>query len=183
VTVIVALQGDALLKHVDEYQELITRGEKTRTDAVLDAGYVYDNGKPRFTEYYSAVLNARGIVPALDSEVEDISYDALESDKQKLYDLVDKQFGEKWDHEEVLEFLDELEDIGIETVSDFDDAYYGKYDSEKEFAEEFCNEVESISPDSPYYFAIDWQRVWDHNLRYDFDTIEFDYDVFIFRNS
>jgi hypothetical protein len=30
--------------------------------------------------------------------------------------------------------------------------------------------------------AVDWQAVWDHNLRYDFNTIEFDGTVFFFFN-
>jgi hypothetical protein len=176
------LKGDALLKHQDEYAVLIQRGEKTRTDAVLDAGYAYDNGKPMYTQYYTELLNARGVTPATMTDVNDQAYEDLDSDAKALYDAVDKQFGKKWDHDDVMEFLEELNDIGIYTASDLEEAFYGVYDSEKEFAEEFCNEVESINSDSSYYFAIDWQRVWDHNLRYDFDSIEFDYSVFFFRN-
>jgi len=181
-TPVFMLKGDSLLDFVNEKMPLVNRGELTRTEMIKDAGYVYDNGKAQYVDFYTELLNAQGVVPVLDRDVEDATYTSLSSDKQDLYDEVDERFGEKWSQEEVLEFLDELEDIGIETKADFEDAFYGVYDSEKEFAEEFCNEVESINSDSSYYFAIDWQRVWDHSLRYDFDTIEFNYDTYFFRN-
>jgi hypothetical protein len=31
--------------------------------------------------------------------------------------------GEKWTHEETIEFMEELDDIGIATASEFEDAY------------------------------------------------------------
>lgn len=177
-TVPIMLTGQSLVDYVNSY-DLTSR---SRTEMIMDAGYVYDNGKAMYTEFYTALLRAKGVAPVLDSDVEEELYDELSRDTKALYDKVDEMLGEKWDHEEVMEFLHELDDIGITTVDQFDDFYFGVYDTEEEFAEEFCNQVDSINTDSPYYFAIDWQRVWDHSLRYDFDTIEFDRSVFFFRN-
>lgn len=173
------LTGQSLVDFVNGYD----LNAHTRTEMVLEAGYAYDNGKAMYTEFYTELLRAKGVTPVTDTDVVDNNYEDLDRDTQKLYDLVDKNHGEKWDHDEVMEFLDELSDIGIDTADQYESLFYGVYDTEKEFAEEFCNEVESINPDSAYYYAIDWQRVWDHNLSYDFDTIEFDYSVFFFRKG
>ena len=184
-TVPFMLTGDTLLKFVDERKDLIQRGELTRTEMILDAGYVYDNGKARYVDFYTELLNARGITPVLDSEVQDEEYEALSKEKQALYDMLDEEsYTEKWSHEEFMTFIDELSDNGIETVSDYEDAFYGyndEYHAERYFAEEFVNEIESIQ-DSIVYAAIDWQDVWDHQLRYDFSTIVMDGTTFFFRN-
>ena len=106
-----------------------------------------------------------------------------ESEKD-LYDAITEMLGEKWTHEETIEFMDELADIGIVTASEFEDAYYGyndEYHAERYFAEEFVNELEDLK-DSIVYAAIDWQDVWDHQLRYDFSTVETNNGTFFFRN-
>jgi hypothetical protein len=38
------LKGDALVEFVNEKMQLVNRNEMTRTEMILDAGYVYDNG-------------------------------------------------------------------------------------------------------------------------------------------
>jgi hypothetical protein len=38
------LKGDALIEFVSEKMQLVNRNEMTRTEMILDAGYVYDNG-------------------------------------------------------------------------------------------------------------------------------------------
>jgi catechol 2,3-dioxygenase-like lactoylglutathione lyase family enzyme len=184
-TVPFTLTGQSLINYVDERKELIARGELSRTEMIKDAGYVYDNGKARYVDFYTELLNARGVTPVTNRDVEDNEYDALNEDEKALYDYLDEQsFTEKWDHEEFIEFLVELKDNGIETVSSFEDAFYSyndEYWAERHFAEEFVNEVESIQ-DSIVYHAIDWQAVWDHQLRYDFCTIEHGGWTFFFRN-
>ena len=151
------LTGDTLLQFVHERKDLIQRGELTRTEMILDAGYVYDNGKAMYVDFYTELLNARGITPVLDSEAQDEEYEALPKEKQALYDMLDEEsYTEKWSHEEFMTFIDELSDNGIETVSDYEDAFYGyndEYHAERYFAEEFVNEIESIQ-DSIVYAAI-----------------------------
>jgi len=182
------LKGDSLVSHNAEWMQLINRGEKTRTDMIMDAGYVYDNGKAMYTDYYTELLNARGVVPTTNTDVEDQEYDDMSSDEKDLYDKITEMLGEKWTHEETVEFMDELCDIGIETASDFEDAYEYTHDSyssyaEKEFAEYWCIDVLDARIPDIVHAAVDWQDVWDHNLRYDFASIETANGTFFFRNN
>jgi len=182
------LKGDSLVSHNAEWMQLINLGEKTRTDMIMDAGYVYDNGKAMYTDYYTELLNARGVVPTTNTDVEDQEYDDMSSDEKDLYDKITEMLGEKWTHEETVEFMDELCDIGIETASDFEDAYEYTHDSyssyaEKEFAEYWCVEVLNAQIPECVLSAVDWQDVWDHNLRYDFASIETANGTFFFRNN
>ena len=180
------LTGQTLLNFVDERKELITRGELSRTEMIIDAGYVYDNGKACYVDFYTELLNARGVVPVTTTDVEDNEYDALSDDEKALYDYLDNEsYTDKWSHDQFIVFINELKDSGIDNVSDYQDAfesYNSEYNAERYFAEELVNEVESIQ-DSIFYHAIDWQAVWDHQLRYDYFTIECDGDTFFFRNN
>jgi hypothetical protein len=182
------LKGDALVNFVIEKMELVNRNEMTRTEMILDAGYVYDNGKAMYTEFYTELLKAKGITPTTDTDIEDQEYDDLSSDDKDLYDKITEMLGEKWTHEETIEFMDELEDIGIATASELEDAYEYTHDSyssyaEKEFAEYFCIEVMDARIPDIVLSAVDWQDVWDHNLRYDFNSIETVNGTFFFRNN
>ena len=89
-------------------------------------------------------------------------------------------------------FMQELEDIGIETVEDFDDRYEGCMDGPVDkagasFAQdlaESCGDTDLASS----WIEIDWEASW-HNLSWDYDTIErenkvhgFVKETFFFRN-
>ena len=187
-TPIFMLKGDSLLNFVNDKMPLINRGELTRTDMIKDAGYVYDSGKAMYTDFYTELLNARGIVPTTDTDVADKEYDDMSTDEKDLYDAITDKLGEKWTHEETIEFMEELDDIGINTASDFEDSYEYTHDSyssyaEKEFAEYWCIEVMGAEIPECVLSAIDWQDVWDHNLCYDFCSIETVNGTFFFRNN
>ena len=182
------LKGDSLVSHNAEWMELINRGEKTRTDMIMDAGYVYDSGKAMYTNYYTELLNARGVVPTTNTDTMEQEYDDLSTDEKDLYDAITDKLGEKWTHEETIEFMEELNDIGIETASDFEDAYEYTHDSyssyaEKEFAEYWCVDVLDAQIPECVLSAVDWQGVWDHNLCYDFHAIETVNGTFFFHNN
>jgi hypothetical protein len=182
------LKGDALIEFVNEKMQLVNRNEMTRTEMILDAGYVYDNGKAMYTEFYTELLNAKGIKPTTNTDIEDQEYDDLSSDDKDLYDKITEMLGDKWTHEETIEFMEELDDIGIATASEFEDAYEYTHDSyssyaEKDFAENFVIEVMDARIPDIVMAAIDWQDVWDHNLRYDYNTIETVNGTFFFRNN
>jgi hypothetical protein len=187
-TPIFMLKGDSLLNFVNDKMPLINRGELTRTDMIKDAGYVYDSGKAMYVDFYTELLNARGVIPTTNTDTMDQEYDDLSNDEKDLYDKITDMLGEKWTHEETVEFMDELDDIGINTASDFEDAYEYTHDSyssyaEKEFAEYFVIEVMDAQIPDIVMAAIDWQDVWDHNLRYDFCSIETANGTFFFRNN
>ena len=182
------LKGSSLVSHNAEWMELINSGEKTRTDMIMDAGYVYDNGKAMHTNYYTELLNARGVIPTTNTDTMEQEYDDMSTDEKDLYDAITDKLGEKWTHEETVEFMEELDDIGINTASDFEDAYDYTHDSyssyaEKDFAEYFCIEVMNAQIPDCVLAAVDWQDVWDHNLRYDFCYIETVNGTFFFRNN
>ena len=182
------LKGSSLVSHNAEWMELINRGEKTRTDMIMDAGYVYDNGKAMYTNYYTELLNARGVVPTTNTDTMEQEYDDMSTDEKDLYDAITDKLGEKWTHEETVEFMEELDDIGINTASQLEDAYEYTHDSyssyaEKEFAEYWCTEVLNAEIPDCVLAAVDWQSVWDHNLRYDFCYIETVNGTFFFSNN
>ena len=180
------MTGESLVQYADEQKPLIERGEKTRTQVILDAGYAYDNGKAMYTEYYTELLRAQGTLPVTSRDVADDSYDALSTDEQELYDAIDEKLGEKWEHEEIMEFIDELDDIGITTADALDEAYEWEtdsyYNAGKEFAEYFVIEVMDANIPDIVLAAVDWSDVWEHNLRYDYNVIETNNGAYFFRN-
>ena len=185
-TVTVRLTGQQLLDYVKEFNLTNT----TRTEMIKGAGYVNDNGTAAYVDFYTELLKAKEVLdPTYVSkqEAEDAEYDDLSSDEQELYDEVHKLFGEKWDHEEIMEFMEKLDDIGINAVIDLrecftfvsDDAWH----SEEEFAkyytmEVYCAEFPSIVED-----YINWQAVYDGELQYDYNSIDFDCSTYFFRNK
>ena len=186
-TLPIMLTGDSLVAYVNDYMPLIERNEKTRTQMILDAGYVYDNGKAMYTQFYTELLNAKGIKPVTDTDSADVEYENLSTDEKDLYDAITDLLGDKWTHEETIEFMESLDDIGIQSAEDFKDAYEYTHDSwsayaEKEFAEYFCVEVMNAQIPDIVYAAVDWQSVWDHDLRYDFNAIETVNGTFFFRS-
>jgi len=182
------LTGDSLVAYVNEKMELVNRGELTRTDMIKDAGYEYDSGLAMYTQFYTELLNAKGIQPVTTTDVEDREYDDMSTDDKDLYDKITDMLGEKWTHEETIEFMEELSDIGIYTASQLEDCYEYTHDSyssyaEKEFAEYWCIDVLDAQIPDIVMAAVDWQDVWDHNLRYDFSSIETANGTFFFRSN
>jgi hypothetical protein len=184
------LKGDALVEFVNEKMQLVNRNEMTRTEMILDAGYVYGNGKAMYTVFYTELLDAKGITTNTDIEnhIENQEYDDLSTDDKDLYDKITEMLGEKWTHDETIEFMEELEDIGITTASVFEDAYEYTHNSyschaEKEFAEYFVIDVMDARIPDIVLAHVDWQHVWDHELRYDYNAIETVNGTFFFRNN
>ena len=60
-----------------------------------------------------------------------------------------------------------IECFSIEDIDYFQDAYYGKYESGAEFAEQFAIDCCEIPRNMPQWIEIDWQESWE-NLSYDF---------------
>ena len=67
--------------------------------------------------------------------------------------------------------MKELDDNGIETAEQFQDAYSGQYSSAAAFAEQLCDDCGYLSESNlPNFISnhIDWQAVWDCELRHDY---------------
>lgn len=180
------LTGQDLIDHV----KFATDNNQTKTEMCLSAGYVNKNGGPAFTDFYTALLEAKTDLNQMPEESQSGAdwYDNLSEQAQSLYDQIEDMCPEfaKFTAEECQDFMNELDDIGITTAQQFEDAYYMQFDSynaEREFAEELMCQVTPNLEESPVFFAIDWQRVWDHSLSYDFSTIEFDGTTYFFHNN
>jgi hypothetical protein len=183
----VPLKGKALLDHVASMSVKLP----SKTDLVAASGHIRSDGKAGFTSFYEALLEAKleadpnYHVTIQEATDEDKEYGELSLPLQELYDAVHQQFGEKWDHRQILDFMGELDDLGITTVSMLESAFYSvihypDYRWEKQFAEDFYCELDPSVADCSVLSFIDWQAVWDHQLTYDFSIIEFDDSVFIF---
>ena len=71
---------------------------------------------------------------------------------------------DQYDQETVDAFLEEFDIMDVEHL---EEAYYGHFDSEAEFAETFVNDCYGL-PDMPYWISIDWEKTWDDGLSWDY---------------
>lgn len=62
-----------------------------------------------------------------------------------------------------------VDEVGIDNIGGFEDAYIGEYESEVDFVQQYFDEHSSnIDALQAAGMVIDWQATWDTNLRYDF---------------
>ena len=83
-------------------------------------------------------------------------------------------------------FRNELEGYGVDSIENFEDAYYGCYPDVQTFTEDFITECYSDSINNlPTWLqtAIDYEMIWYQSLRYDFFEVEFDGEVYIFNRN
>ena len=83
---------------------------------------------------------------------------------------------DEYDQETVDAFLGA--DFDISDISRLSDAYYGQYDSEEEFTENFVSECYGLPRDFPSWIKIDWSETWEDGLSWDYTF----YDGFVFCN-
>ncbi len=182
------LVGDELLAYINGNESSMSK-----TQQCLGAGYVkYIDGigYPQFTDFYTAILEARGIerdIKDAERKVECSTwYDNLTEQDQELYDMIEDRCPEflKLNGELCREFMDELSKYGITTAEQFEDAYFTQlsyaYDESHfgEFVEYMITEV--LCQELPEYLVIDWQASWYRNYQHDFFSIEFDGEVYFF---
>jgi hypothetical protein len=110
-------------------------------------------------------------------------------DQEELLDYIAdytaNAFAEYFDEpEDEQRLLDELSDIGIETMEQFEDRYEGHFDGLHpcaDFAEQLMVDCcDYIREDHPLYNFIDWTDVWESLVSYDYNTIN---DNFFFANA
>ena len=110
---------------------------------------------------------------ALDDMIEFIQENGEENFLEFYEEYV--QCGEDYSYDAVEAFVGEF---GIECIANFTDAYYGQYDSEEQFAEQFVGDCyHNQLQDLP--IVIDWTATWESNLRYDFSFA----DGFVFHKN
>ena len=73
------------------------------------------------------------------------------------------------------EFYQELMDYGIESLSQFEDAYQGQHLDGASFAEQLCEDCGYLEESNLPAFIqshIDWETVWSNELRFDYFEID-----------
>lgn len=149
------LTGDAMLAKIAEFDSTVTATVKATA-----CGYLRDNGKVDYVAFYTALLEAKGLLNQEDED-EDVEENELRAKLNEDYgsDAVDA-FCEIW---------------GEDDLEGFEEAYCGRYDSGADYAEELVSDCYGLPRDLPSFVAIDWEATWE-NLSYDY----YEQDGFIF---
>ena len=179
-------------------QELIdyvhTNSLRSHTENCKGAGYLKElkDGQKGadYVAYFEAILDARkagGEYPSPNESGADW-YESLTEQDSELYDMIEDICPEftKLDAEQCQEFMDELSEHGITTAEQFQDAYFWQSDSwnaERNFAEYITIELNCLDLPDHVVNHIDWQSMWDCEVRHDFFTIEFDGATYFFNNN
>jgi antirestriction protein len=72
-------------------------------------------------------------------------------------------------HGEVFSTFAELADQNGWSIDYFHDHYRGTYEDGADYAEQFYADLGLMSDDNPLYHYIDWDRVWEDELRFDLE--------------
>jgi antirestriction protein len=146
------LTGNDLLTLVTEMQA--QEPPAKMSDIVRACGYERD-GKLKYTEFYTELLTVKGLI-----NNDTLENDEISEEYQEQYQKLCEDHGK----DAVDAFLELYDEDDLES---FEEAYYGRYDDEATFAEEFTTDV--LGVDIPQHIVVDWDATWNCNLRYDFD--------------
>jgi antirestriction protein len=146
------LTGNDLLNRVNELQA--QEPPAKMSDIVRECGYIKEDGKLAYTDFYTELLTVKGI----------LNNDTLENEISEEYQEQYQDLCERYSKDAVDAFLELYDEDDLES---FEEAYYGSYDSEADFAEQFVNDTCDF--DVPSFVVVDWDATWNCNLRYDFD--------------
>ena len=152
------LKGKALLTEVS----IRTAQGMNKTDLCISCGYVRQDGKPAFTDFYTAILDARGVINQ--SEPDEIK--AEDSDYQEQIN----ELLEDYPADAIRAFI---ELYGEDDLDRFTDSYQGEM-SGADFAEQLVTDCYCL--DLPGFVEVDWQETWENLERHDYS----EQDGFIF---
>ena len=150
------LTGDAMVVAIDSLIESAVGTPEviTASDKVRACGYIKENGKLDYVGFYTALIEAKGI---------------LTKDYTPQFEegSIAEKLAESYPAEAVQAFIDYF---GDNDLSGFEDAYQGEFESGAEFAKDF---VEGCYGDNahPWWVVTDWEATWD-NLDGDFVEID-----------
>ena len=146
------LKGIELLNAIAAMPEGTTRTEQCRA-----CGYEI-NGRLHFTDFFTAILEAKGEIKTVD-QLNDELIQKYPEQKDILEELL-----EDYDSEAIQEFIDYF---GEDMLESFTDAYQGEMTG-AEFAEQLVTDCYCL--DIPSFVCIDWEATWEE-LRYDFTEL------------
>jgi hypothetical protein len=116
-------------------------------------------------------------------------YDALDTDKQELVDSIAERTYYITEEQEYLDFIALLdEEFGIQCAMDFEDKFEAEFEDYgnnclAEYAENMVEESGYLDRVPDFIKNhIDWEAVWNCELRYDYSEIQFNENTYLFRN-
>ena len=154
-----------MLKGTELLDAIRSMETATRTEQCLGCGYVRENGKPAFTSFFEAILEARGVTTA-QRENEELLTEYKDSEELETL----KELLEDYSAGAIQAFV---ECFGTGMLEDFTDSYQGEM-SGAEFAQQITEDCYCI--DVPGFVEVDWQATWENLERYDYS----EQDGFIF---
>ena len=116
-------------------------------------------------------------------------YDNLNDDKRELVDSIAERtyyITEEQEYEDFMTLLDE--EFGITTAMDFEDKFEAEFEgyangSLAEYASNLVTESYEMSGVPTFVLNhIDWESVWNCELRYDYSEVQFNENTYLFRN-
>jgi hypothetical protein len=138
----IMIKGNELIAIVDT----LRAQNKTATEICRECGYIKEDGKTAYTDFYTELLTAKGTINQPQSP-------EISDEYQEEYDSLI----ESYDQDAVDTFV---ELYGQECIESFQDSYRGEYDSEAEYAEEYYTGCYDV----PAAIVVDWQATWDQNF-------------------
>ena len=154
-----------MLKGTELLDAIRSMETASRTEQCLGCGYVREDGKPAFTSFFEAILEARGVITAA-QEKEELLAEYKDSDElETLQELL-----EDFSVEAIRAFV---ECFGTGELACFVDSYQGEMTG-AEFAQQLTEDCYGV--DLPGFVEIDWQATWENLERYDYS----EQDGFIF---
>ena len=180
--------GEDLLTFVNEANASYERQgiPPNKADMARAAGYEKD-GKIKWTDFYMALMEAKGMPTSDDDKEYDDWHASLEEQDKELIDEIQERCGDfsLYTPEECREFMDELSSLGITTASQFEEAMRYQTSSPNAGAEFAEYEAEAYGCttfiDMPWV-VIDWEASWERNLSNDYMTLEFKGVTYFFSN-
>jgi len=116
-------------------------------------------------------------------------YDALDSDMRELVDSIAERTYYITEEKEYLDFIELLrDDYGIETAMDFEDKFEAEFEGYgdnqlAEYASNMVHECYQMQGVPTFVLAhVDWEAVWNCELRYDYSEVQFNENTYLFRN-
>tara|TARA_B100000003_G_scaffold192780_1_gene192697 strand:+ start:114 stop:590 length:477 start_codon:yes stop_codon:yes gene_type:complete len=154
-----------MLKGTELLNTIRTMETASRSEQCLACGYVRQDGKPAFTSFYEAILEARGVTTEAQEKEELLTEYKDSEELETLQELL-----EDFSVDAIRAFIECFGDGSLES---FTDSYQGEMTG-AEFAQQITEDCYCI--DLPGFVEVDWQATWENLERYDYS----EQDGFIF---
>jgi len=146
-----------MLKGTELLDAIRSMETASRTEQCLSCGYVRENGKPAFTSFFEAILEARGITTEAQEKEELLTEYKDSEELETLQELL-----EDYSADAIKAFV---EYFGTGMLESFTDSYQGEM-SGAEFAQQYTEDCWCV--DIPGFVEVDWEATWQNLERYDY---------------